>query len=66
MSFLGVGMQPPAASWGAMLQAGYGYLEQNLVESFAPGMAIFIVVLFVNLLGDGLREALDPRLRGTQ
>ncbi len=66
LSFLGVGIQPPAASWGAMLQAGYGYLEQNLIESFAPGMAIFIVVLAVNLLGDGLREALDPRLRGTQ
>lgn len=65
LSFLGVGIQPPAASWGAMLQAGYGYLERNLVESFAPGLSIFAVVLSVNLLGDGLREALDPRLRGT-
>ena len=64
LSFLGVGIQPPTASWGAMLQTGYRYLEQNLVESFAPGMAIFTVVLAVNLLGDGLREALDPRLRG--
>ncbi len=50
LSFLGVGIQPPAASWGAMLQAGYGYLEQNLVESFAPGIAIFTIVLSVNLL----------------
>ncbi len=63
LSYLGVGIPPPAPSWGSMLQGGYGYLEENLIESFAPGMAIFITVLAVNLLGDGLREALDPKLR---
>ena len=66
LSFLGVGIQPPAASWGAMLQSGYPFLEINPVESFAPGMAIFMVVLTINLLGDALREAWDPRLRGTR
>ena len=66
LSFLGVGIQPPAASWGAMLQSGYPFLEINAVESFAPGMAIFMVVLTINLLGDALREAWDPRLRGTR
>ena len=65
LSFLGVGIQPPTASWGAMLQSGYRYLERNLIESMVPGLAIFMTVLSVNLLGDGLREALDPRLRGT-
>ena len=65
LSFLGVGIQPPTASWGAMLQGGYRYLERNLIESMVPGLAIFMTVLSVNLLGDGLREALDPRLRGT-
>ena len=65
LSFLGVGIQPPTASWGAMLQGGYRYLERNLIESMVPGLAIFVTVLSVNLLGDGLREALDPRLRGT-
>lgn len=65
LSFLGVGTQPPTPSWGSMLQGGYGFLEINLIESFAPGIAIFATVLSVNLLGDGLREALDPRLRGT-
>ena len=65
LSFLGVGIQPPTASWGSMLQSGYQFLETNLLESFVPGIAIFVTVLAVNLIGDGLREALDPRLRGT-
>ncbi len=64
LSFLGVGIPPPAPSWGSMLQIGAQFLEENPIESFAPGMAIFITVLAVNLLGDGLREALDPKLRG--
>ncbi|MBI4198884.1 MAG: ABC transporter permease [Chloroflexi bacterium] len=64
LSFLGVGIKPPTPSWGSMLQGGYRYMDINLIESFAPGMAIFLTVLAVNLLGDGLREALDPRLRG--
>ena len=64
LSFLGVGIQPPTPSWGSMLRDGYAYLELNIIESAAPGLAIFFTVLAVNLLGDGLREALDPRLRG--
>ena len=48
-----------------MLREGYGYQTVNAIEAFAPGMAIYIVVLSVNLVGDGIREALDPRLRGT-
>ncbi len=64
LSFLGVGIQPPLASWGIMLREGYGYQNLNMIEAFAPGMVIFAVVLSVNLVGDGLREALDPQLRG--
>ena len=63
LSFLGVGIQPPQSSWGIMLREGYGYQRVNAIEAFAPGMAIYIIVLSVNLVGDGLREALDPRLR---
>ena len=48
-----------------MLSNGYGYLELNPVHSVAPGLSIFTVVMAINLLGDGLREALDPRLRGS-
>ena len=64
LSFLGVGIQPPNPSWGVMLRDGYGNLEINPIESIVPGMAIFTIVLAINLLGDGFREALDPRLRG--
>ncbi|MBI4200368.1 MAG: ABC transporter permease [Chloroflexi bacterium] len=66
LSFLGAGIRPPAASWGNMLQQGYTYMELNLIEPFAPGIAIFLIVLAINLLGDALREAWDPRLRGTR
>ncbi|MCZ6614504.1 MAG: ABC transporter permease [Chloroflexi bacterium] len=65
LSFLGVGIQPPDPSWGVMLSDAKGYLEQNPIQAIAPGLSIFVVVLAINLLGDGLREALDPRLRGT-
>lgn len=62
LSFLGMGAPPPTPSWGAMLKNGYGYLEQAPWTSFFPGAAIFITVLGLNFLGDGLRMALDPRL----
>jgi peptide/nickel transport system permease protein len=65
LSFLGVGIKPPGAAWGAMVSDGYGYLLSNPVLSFAPGFAIMLVVFAFNLVGDGLRDALDPRLRGT-
>lgn len=65
LGFLGVGVQPPDPSWGSMLREGYQFMEVNLVEAVAPGAAVFITVLSVNLVGDGVREALDPRMRGT-
>ena len=62
LSFLGLGVQPPTPSWGAMLNAGREYLEMAPWLSVAPGAAIFITTLSFNFLGDGLRDALEPRL----
>ena len=64
LSFLGIGIKPPGAAWGAMVSDGYAYLMTNPVLSFAPGLAIMLVVFAFNLVGDGLRDALDPKLRG--
>jgi ABC-type dipeptide/oligopeptide/nickel transport system permease subunit len=64
LSFLGVGISPPGAAWGSMVSDGYGYLDTNPVLSYAPGVAIMLVVFAFNMVGDGLRDALDPRLRG--
>jgi peptide/nickel transport system permease protein len=64
LSFLGIGIKPPGAAWGAMVNEGYKYLQTNPVLSFAPGLAIMLVVFAFNMVGDGLRDALDPRLRG--
>jgi peptide/nickel transport system permease protein len=64
LSFLGIGIEPPGAAWGAMVNDGYRYLLRNPVLSFAPGLAIMLVVFAFNMVGDGLRDALDPRLRG--
>jgi peptide/nickel transport system permease protein len=63
LSFLGLGQQPPAPSWGAMLNAAQRSLSNAPWIAVWPGMTIFIVVLSFNLLGDGLRDALDPRSR---
>jgi ABC-type dipeptide/oligopeptide/nickel transport system permease subunit len=65
LSFLGVGIQPPAAAWGSMVNDGRQYLLTNPILSFAPGIAIMLTVFSFNMIGDGLRDALDPRLRGT-
>jgi peptide/nickel transport system permease protein len=65
LSFLGMGIQPPGAAWGSMVSDGYKYLLTNPILSFAPGIAIMLVVFAFNMIGDGLRDALDPRLRGT-
>jgi peptide/nickel transport system permease protein len=65
LSFLGLGVEPPQASWGSMLRSGYQYMERAPWLSLFPGAAIFVTVLGLNLLGDGLRSALDPRLRGS-
>lgn len=61
LSFLGLGQQPPAPSWGSMLNTAKNFLEQAPWMSISPGVAIFLAVLGFNLLGDGLRDALDPR-----
>lgn len=65
LSFLGMGISPPTASWGAMVSGGYKYLSNQPVIAIAPGIAIMIVVLCFNMCGDALRDALDPKLRGT-
>ena len=65
LSFVGLGAQPPTPSWGAMVADGRDLLRVAPWISFAPGMAIGMAVLGFNLVGDGLREALDPRLEGT-
>jgi peptide/nickel transport system permease protein len=61
LSFLGLGQQPPAPSWGSMLNVAKNYLSQAPWMAMWPGIAIFLVVIGFNLLGDGLRDALDPR-----
>jgi peptide/nickel transport system permease protein len=63
LSFLGLGQQPPAPSWGSMLNTAQRFLGQAPWMALFPGAAIFLVVLAFNLLGDGLRDALDPRHR---
>jgi len=66
LSFIGLGVQPPAASWGNILTSGKDYITQAWWLTLAPGAAIFLTVLGYNLLGDGLRDLLDPRLSGSE
>jgi peptide/nickel transport system permease protein len=61
LSFLSIGVQPPNASWGTIIQDGEGLLYTRPMVAFAPGLAIALTVLALNLLGDGMRDALDPR-----
>jgi ABC-type dipeptide/oligopeptide/nickel transport system permease subunit len=63
LSFIGLGAQPPTATWGSMVQVGFQYLETAPWFVMAPAVMIFLAVLGFNLLGDGLRDALDPSLR---
>ena len=62
LSFLGLGVQPPAASWGSMINAGRGYLQQAPWIVFGPGAALFVTVVGLNFVGDAIRDGLDPRL----
>jgi len=62
LSFLGLGGELSVPSWGSMLRTGYGYMEISPLLAVSPGLMIFLAVLSFNLLGDGLRDALDPRL----
>lgn len=64
LSFLGIGIEAPTAAWGSMINDGRQYLLRLPILSFAPGVAICLVVFGFNMVGDGLRDALDPRLRG--
>ena len=64
LSFLGLGIPAPTAAWGRMVNDGYRYLLTNPLVSVTPGIAIMLVVFGFNMMGDGLRDALDPRLRG--
>lgn len=65
LSFLGLGINPPMSSWGGMVSDGYNFLKMDPVIAIAPGVFILIIVLCFNIVGDALRDALDPRLRGT-
>jgi peptide/nickel transport system permease protein len=62
LSFLGLGIKPPTAAWGSMVYDGYRYLALRPILSLGPGLAIMLVVFAFNMVGDGLRDALDPRL----
>ncbi len=64
VSFLGLGVQPPTASWGKELRIGFTYLAVAPLFSIAPGVMISLAIISFNFVGDGLRDALDPRLRG--
>jgi peptide/nickel transport system permease protein len=63
LSFLGLGIQPPKPSWGSILNAGLPYLRRAPHMSTYPGLTIMLMVMGFNLLGDGLRDLLDPRLQ---
>lgn len=63
LSFLGLGVQPPTPSWGNMIYAARAYIRSNPMYSVWPGIAIMVMVFSFNLLGDGLRDALDPKLK---
>lgn len=64
LGFIGVGVQPPTPTWGNMLQEAFPLLQKQPLLSIVPGIAIFLLVLAFNFLGDALRDVLDPRLRG--
>ena len=66
LSFLGLGVQPPAPSWGSMISQGRDYIYTHWWMPTLPGVALMLTVLGANQLGDGLRDLLDPRLRGTR
>jgi peptide/nickel transport system permease protein len=64
LSFLGIGVQAPTPAWGSMVNDGYPYLLDSPLLSLAPGVAIMLLVFGFNMMGDGIRDAIDPRLRG--
>ena len=64
LSFVGLGIVSPDISWGSMVSEGYANLVKVPLLSIIPGLCITLVVIALNFIGDGLRDALDPRLRG--
>lgn len=66
LSYLGMGINPPTASWGAMVSDGYRYLQEYPHIAIIPGIFIILTVWAFNVCGDALRDATDPRLRGTR
>ncbi|HJN14237.1 MAG TPA: ABC transporter permease subunit, partial [Armatimonadota bacterium] len=66
LSFLGLGVQPPTSSWGMMISEGRPYMLNAWWVSTFPGLAIAGLVLAINVFGEGLRDALDPRLKGAE
>lgn len=64
LSFIGLGVKPPKPEWGSMLSEGRAYMRDHLHVVLFPGLAIMLTILSLNLLGDGLRDALDPKLKG--
>lgn len=64
LSFLGIGLSHEEVTWGGLVASGYSYLSTHPMLAFAPGLCVMLVVFSFNILGDGLRDALDPRLRG--
>lgn len=65
LSYLGLGIVPPTPAWGSMVSDGFSYIKSNPLLSIAPGVCIMVVVLAFNILGDGLRDMLDPRIRSS-
>jgi peptide/nickel transport system permease protein len=64
LSFIGLGVKPPTATWGGMMREGFENILDAPWLSVWPGLAILLLVLGLNMIGDGLRDATDPRLRG--
>jgi len=65
LSFLGIGITPPTPAWGSMARDGYQHLASRPLLAIAPGVAIVVLVFACNMVGDGIRDALDPKLRGS-
>lgn len=63
LSYLGMGISPPTPEWGSMLSASRNYLQDNSYMAIFPGLAIMLTILALNLLGDGIRDAADPKLK---
>jgi peptide/nickel transport system permease protein len=64
LAFIGLGLRPPTPTWGGMIREGFENILDSYWMALAPGIAILIVVFALNLLGDGLRDAVDPKLKG--